>query len=373
LLYAGLVTGFVVGTAAHEGGHFVCAVMSSIPVRSLSIGGGPVLLRVRINETSLELRQNLWAGGLIVFYPALTYRKCATMFALTGGLLGDVALVALVIWLTQVLAVPYTLGMILAGVVLSQLLTIAVNLFPSTVKVDNETLETDGLQLWHTLCGPRSGPTQQGSIFKAMLRVCGGEESSVSGAAPRLCYHLSRDRWGNEAVRREVDDALQRELKRDGLTREEQLLVLDALATDALLFGDPDLRARLDKWSLRALALGPTIRTIRGTRGSALVELGRYAEAKLLLEPLTSAEETSLDRILSHASLARAEQALGAHAAARRHVSEARRMCSARERSRAPGTVEMPKTIASFVERIAVDVGVDEQQAESDRARNSAI
>jgi len=368
LVCAGYIFGLIIGLVVHEAGHLLCALAMLVPVRLLSIGTGPLLFSLRVGETSLQLRQKIWNGGFVSPYPPLVIQKYRTLLILIGGLLGEGVLVALLIWSKNAYALPVNVNLIVTGAVLGQVLAICMSWSPG------KTPGTDKWQFWQTLRGPRSGPTQAGKLFAAMLRPYGGGEApSVSAAAPRLYYHLRRERWIDEQVRREVEAALQRELKRDGLTREEQLLVLDALATDALLFGDPDLRARLDKWSLRALALGPTIRTIRGTRGSALVELGRYAEAKLLLEPLTSAEETSLDRILSHASLARAEQALGAHVAARRHVSEARRMCSARERSRTPGTVAMSKTIASFVERIAVDVGVDEQQAESDRAQNSAI
>jgi hypothetical protein len=349
LFAAGIMMGGAVGVAAHEGGHFLCAAASSIPVRSLSVGRGPPLLRVRIGETSLELRQEFWAGGTVVPYPTLMSHKYATMFFMIGGVLGNIALLALVIGLSEAFAVPFYLGLVLSGAAFAQLVMIAVNLFPRNLKIDGETLGSDGRQLWQTLCNSASGRTQQGLFFAAMLHLYGGgEEPAVSPAAPRLCYHLSRERWTNEVVRREVDDAFLRELGRGGLTREEELLVLDALSTDTLLFGDPALRAHLDAWSLRALTLAPAIRTVRGTRGGVLVELGRHAEAKPFLEPLTQAEETSLDRVLGHAFLARAEHALGETAAARRHASEARRICSATAR---------PPAITSFVERIEAEVG----------------
>jgi hypothetical protein len=349
LVYAGMVTGYVIGTAAHEGGHFLCAVMTSIPVRALSVGRGPVLLRVRINETSLELRQNLWAGGLVAPYPMLTFRKYARMFELIGGVLGDVALLALIIWLAEISAVSYNVRGILVGIALTQAIGIVANLFPRKVKIDNETLETDGLQLWQTLRAPRSGPTQAGKVFATMQRAYGGGEApSVSAAAPRLYYPLSRERWTDESVRREVHAAMQRELERGGLTRAEELLALDALATDALLFRDPALLAHIGTWSLRALVLAPQLRTVRGTRGGALVELGRHVEAKSLLEPLTLAEEGSLDRVLGHAFLARAEHALGDAASAARHVSEAQRICDATTRSPA---------ITVLLERIKAEVG----------------
>jgi predicted Zn-dependent protease len=178
----------------------------------------------------------------------------------------------------------------------------------------------------------------------------GGKEVPLpaSPAAARLCYQLGRQRWVDEATRRDVDEALLRELRRGGLTREQELLVLDALMTDALLFRDPAMHARLDEWSQRAVALGPGIETLRGSRGATLVELGRYAEAKALLEPLTLAS-SPLDRILSHAFLARAEHALGNSPAAKRLVTEARSICDANGR---------PPAVAALVVRAENEVGV---------------
>jgi predicted Zn-dependent protease len=134
-------------------------------------------------------------------------------------------------------------------------------------------------------------------------------------------------------------------------------LVLDALGTDALFFRDPALLVHLDEWSLRAVTLAPNIATVRATRGWALVELGRYAEAKPILEPLTLSAEAPFDRILSHAFLARAEHALGDAAAARHHASEAR------------NATALPRMMTTFVERLAADVGADQQQAEPEPAQ----
>jgi hypothetical protein len=93
---------------------------------------------------------------------------------------------------------------------------------------------------------------------------------------------------------------------------------------------------------------------VRGTCGGALVEIERYAEAKFFLEPHTLAGETPLDRMLRRALLARAEHALGDATAARRHVSEARKICNATAPSR---------------ERIAAEVGAHEQRPKLEPAQ----
>jgi hypothetical protein len=344
LLCAGFVFGAITGLVVHESGHLLFDLAMSNPVRLLSIGTGPLLLNLRVGETTFELRMKVWNGGFVAPYPALVVRKYQTLLVLIGGLLGQGVLLVLLIWCKNAFALPVYIDLIVVGAVVSQALSIIGSLSPGG------TPESDKRKFWQTLRGPRSGPTQAGKFFAAMLRAYGsGEAPSVSAAAPRLYYHLRRERWIDEQVRREVDAALQRELKRGGLTREEELLALDALTTDALLLADADLRPHLNKWSLRALSLAPNIKTVCGTRGGVLVELGRYPEARPFLEPLTSAQEPSLDRLLAHAFLARAEQALGNVEAAVHNVSQAREICD---------TVPQLPVVISFVQRAEAEVGV---------------
>jgi hypothetical protein len=103
------------------------------------------------------------------------------------------------------------------------------------------------------------------------------------------------------------------------------MLVLDALVTDGLLFADPMLLAEMEQWSLRALQLGPEVRTLVGSRGAVLVELGRYQEGKALLEGVAFTVDTeSFDVLMSSIFLARAEHALGNGAAAAALMTQVR-------------------------------------------------
>ena len=350
LFYAGLVLGGAVGLVVHEAGHLLCAMAMSIPVSLMSIGTGPLLFRFRVGETSFEVRQNLWSGGFVTAYPGLLLHKYRMIFFTFGGVLGNAALLALLIWSADAFAVPYHVGLALSGAVLAQVFAIVGSLIPRNVKIGGETLRSDGRQIWQMLRGPRSGPTALGLWFADYLskyREGPKLPESTAASVARICHHWLRNRWADEGVRRDADAALMRELKRGGLTREVELLVLESLTTDALVFGDLDLRGHLDAWSSRALSLAPAIKTVRGTRGGVLAELGRYADAKPLLEPLTSTEEPSLDRILSHAFLARAEYGLGNAEAAKHNISQAREICD--------GATQSPAIIA-FVERIEAKI-----------------
>src|SRR5262249_49327040 len=140
-----------------------------------------------------------------------------------------------------------------------------------------------------------------------------------------------------------------------GLPRELELLVLDVLMTDALIFSDPGLRSRLEEWSRRALELGPDVPTIRGSCGSVLVELGRNEEGKATLEPLVAAAGSPMDLVLSRTFLARAEQRLGDGATAHRLIGEARAICK---------TKALAPAVVLLVERVADEIGAGETDKE---------
>jgi len=149
-----------------------------------------------------------------------------------------------------------------------------------------------------------------------------------SKAFLRICDQLGRlERHTDPSVRRDVWEALRHELGRRDLPADEEMLVLDSLITDALLYADPALGREREAWSLRAVQLGPRVSTLIGSRGAALVEAGRYEEGKAMLEPLVFAKDTvAFDGLISRIFLARAEHALGDEAAALPLMAQAREM-----------------------------------------------
>ena len=110
---------------------------------------------------------------------------------------------------------------------------------------------------------------------------------------------------------------------------------MDGLAGARPILADPGFRPKLDEWSDRAMRLGPRIKTIVGSRAAVLVELGRYAEGKALLQtPVSIKGAPLLDALLIRIYLARAEHALGNAAAARRLIGQAQAI--ARTEARPP-------------------------------------
>jgi hypothetical protein len=318
--------GLVAGVACHELGHVLCAVPLSLPIRLISIGIGPLLWRGRIGEIQLQLRA-MSLSGYVSCYPQSVVRMLPLLFFLLGGVLGNVALIGLVAVIVKSGAVSELAVDCLGLIVLVQFFIIVLNLAPYWTTVDGHRVGSDGMQLLQLVAGPWRGPTQVGLLYAAMLARYGGADlAPLRRASSRLMYQMLRpDRWTDADARRDFQDAVQRELGRRALSREETMLALDALVTSGLMHRDPALRAHLDAWSQEALRLGPDIATLRGSRGAVLVELGRYQEGKALLLPLVGAQPgKSFDTFMSCVSLAHAEHATGNVAAARAFAATAR-------------------------------------------------
>ena len=324
------VAGLVAASVAHECGHLVCARLCSIPVVQFGIGSGPVVLRRRIGGSQLVLRL-VPVGGLVIpaALPDLRKRWPMALF-LIGGVLGNIAAIGALIAVHAAGVAPVVLfdrtGMPLilvqAGILIgTQLFFITLSLIPHRASLDGRPMASDGLQLLRLFSGEFPHALVLEPYRSSTTRL-----STASPAYSRIATQLARaDRWTNQDARRDVHAALRRELTEGGLRAEEEMLVLDALVTDGLIFADPDVRPELDQWSLRALQLGPKVKTLTGSRGAVLVELGRYQEGKQLLEAVAfSSDAAPFDAFMSQLFLARAEHTLGNAVSARDLMARAR-------------------------------------------------
>jgi dienelactone hydrolase len=242
-------------------------------------------------------------------------KQSAVALHLLSGVLANILVIGLIVWLHLVGAVPTILrnnvGMPLiipqVGIlILAQLMCIASSVAEPFVYAGSRQIKAY-----------REGTTRPPISTRSLGIV-------------RISYHVARhQRLNDRGSHRKAWAALQRELARGDLTPEEEMYALDWLITDGLTptltFADPLFRRKLDEWSERALRLGPKVKTLIGSRGSVLVELGRYQEGKALLQAVVFAKGGPLlDSLLTRMFLARAEFALGNRAAANRLITEAR-------------------------------------------------
>jgi hypothetical protein len=313
-----ILAGVAIGVAAHELGHLACAAAGSILVYRVVIGEGPLLWRGCIRDVWFEVRR--WPlSGHVEPYAVMTYRRYSWALFLLGGALANLAVIGLV----MALHAAGMTGRILDFILYAQVFLIAVSIVPMRQGGGNDGMALVRL-LWRRDSEPAAALGQTYDLGQVGSRSQGHAPLPMTAASLRLLRH-SRRLWDGEIPRAEVRDDLMRELESGGLSPKEKMRVLDTLVTEAITSSDPAARPHLDAWSRQALALGPDQSTLQGSRGAALVELGRHAEGKPLLAPLAAPDQAaSYDSFMSRVFLALAEHGLGNGAAARQLADAAR-------------------------------------------------
>jgi hypothetical protein len=309
------VGGVVVATMAHESGRLLCARIGSIPIRRMVIGCGPVLVRGCIRGARVELR--LVPFGSLVIGAEATSRpkRWAVALYFLGGVLGNVAVIGVVAWLSIIGVAPSPPDANMPSILTPVGILVTAQVFYIVISLIAPIVYAVSPRVKRYREGTTRAPIGSGSL--AFVRIAG--------------QLARRDRLINQNSRRKAWRAVRRELARGDLTPEEEMYALDSLVADGLLVADgaivadPVLRPELDLWSQRALRLGPKVKTLIASRGAVLIELGRHHEGKALLETVAFADGAPLaDSLLNRIFLARAEHALGNAAAASRLLAEAR-------------------------------------------------
>jgi Zn-dependent protease len=323
--------GLAVGVVCHELGHALCATCTGKRIRLISIGAGPLLLSKCFGEVRFQWHL-LPFGGMVQCYPELRFRRLRTLLFILGGIFGNIAVVASVAFLDLAGLVSPTAHTALITIVIAQIVLVALNLVPYRMPVDGIRIGSDGLQLL-SLFLPNNDWIMPQQLYKAQLeQYSGGREVEPiwSPRSARIFYQVFRgDRWTNDEARREMQNALISELNHADLRPEEEMFALNALITCGLVYDDLELRHHLDEWSLRALALGPNNPTLIGSRGAALITLGRYEEGISLLSPLPrvgsgGSFEAKFDTFMNSVFLARAQLALDQRTAADESIAAAK-------------------------------------------------
>ena len=99
--------------------------------------------------------------------------------------------------------------------------------------------------------------------------------------------------------------------------------ILDTLAGLAIFHGRSAILPEADKWSRLALALDPDSPTLKGTRGSILVMMGKFQEAEPILSSAIETTNEPHDAGISSLFLAIAAWKQGQRSKARRLAMQA--------------------------------------------------
>jgi predicted Zn-dependent protease len=142
-----------------------------------------------------------------------------------------------------------------------------------------------------------------------------------------------------ELAYRHFDEAialLNQLLKAENVSGVEKAYMLEILSSIVINHGQKQYLTQADGWSEEAMNLAGYSKTIQGTRGVILIELGRYEEGKQTLLQLTKPDNDPIDTAISSYYLAKAEHSPGNNEQARRWLKQAEQVSK-----KVPGLAEM--------------------------------
>jgi hypothetical protein len=334
--------GVLISTILHELGHAAAGRLVGIRVFGIEIGHGQIVYDFFLGGLHWRLRAFPF-GGCAHGVPrtAEFYRLRECVFVLGGPLTNVVALLIAIILLPldqQLESTPFDGVAPVLFFALGNAALLLYSLWPRTVNSVRGRIPNDALLFWRIL---RTKETQI--------------EETLSW---RYLYEASECQWKKDLIGAEawIRKGLEKfpksvwlkmtaaailylQKKYGEASRSYALLVgrnkelksidayiLNNVAFCYLLSGKPELRTKADTCSRLALKQGPWVPSYKGTRGSVLVELGKYDEGlKLLHEALKSHPEKP-ERALNACYIGIAEARRGNLAESRNYFEVARRL-----------------------------------------------
>ncbi|MGV0107833.1 site-2 protease family protein [Nostoc sp. DSM 114160] len=301
--------------SCHEMGHFTVAKMIGFNPYSVKIGTGKRMLKFKLFNCIFEL--NIFPNGGITYMSNLSLHniKPKLIFVYLVGPMINCLLFGLIIniYNQRILHYKFTsfLNIIICFAVFESLLIIG-NLCPSQLTLYGQKHSNDGQQVLDALTKTQAEFIQQ-KLGLARYTI-NKNDSLIEFFNNNLKILQILYEAQVEFEKRNFDRAielLEAIVINDCLIVRDKLYILDILVSIVIEHEQIQYLQKADAWSAQALALAGDIKTIQGTRGAILIELGRYSEGKEMLLPLTESGNDLIDIAYSCCYIAKADYFLG--------------------------------------------------------------
>lgn len=321
----------------HELGHVAMAKLCGWRVLAMKVGWGPKLGSLRIGDCRMTF---LWLplGGAMQAYPRTPsgLRTKLFLFALGGPLLT----LAIGIFLVVSLSWSYPVWLKITGIALLNfcVFSLFMSLVPHRVTMSGDLVPNDGYMICLALWWNRKTSAEQfrgavvevarifherGEVERAKAFLENGLEGigetgavaaaedwttllreldangNEPGFGPYTKRHpknappaMSWEWWTNEGYEL-ARVATLAEAKRRGDTG--SIWAIDSFASNALVYGREELFEESLMKIEEAIQRAPEDVTLRGTKGSLLIELGRVDEGLRLLNQVVATQESEFD------------------------------------------------------------------------------
>ncbi|BAT53666.1 hypothetical protein NOS3756_26270 [Nostoc sp. NIES-3756] len=298
----------------HEMGHFIVAKVFGFKPYLVIVGSGHKIFSFKLLNSLFEFR--LIPSGGITYTSNLTLEKLRNKLALMY-LAGPVVNLCFCL-LFSIFYAKYLYTIADPGYLISIPIIICIefllfvgSMTPMDVNLYGKVYSNDGKQLINALT-----KTEQQFIQKllGLDRYANGKESAQDLFNNDLKVLHILYKAEAELTKRNFAQAinlLEQILNYPGLLNRDKLYIIDILASTVINYGETKYLHQADKWSAQAIVLAGDIKTIQGTRGAILVELGRYNEGKEMLLPLTEEGNELIDIVFSCCYIAKADYYLG--------------------------------------------------------------
>lgn len=296
----------------HEMGHFIFAKIAGMSPYLVKIGVGKKLFKIRIFNALFEFYCVPYGGMTYAEFFSLKWIKLKLIFFLFGG-----SFVNFILLVTAINIAKVTENVLLIVPIYVEFIILSFNLITLRVKVNGIDHPNDGKQIILAIF------TNYKKIFdnvfeeykKALLRYESNENKLAKNFLSNDIRILQRFIRAEEQLEQGyVTEAIRRFLEIldfERISDLEKAFILDHLACIVTINGYKKYLNDADKWSQEALRLASYSKTLKGTRGAILIELGRYDEGKQWLLPLTEPDNEELDIAISSCYIAKAEYFLG--------------------------------------------------------------
>lgn len=299
----------------HEMGHFFVAKVFGFNPYFVVVGTGKTIIKLKFLNSLIEFRQ--FPSGGITHISNLSLEKVKPKLALmylAGPLVNCFFCLLFSLIHTHYILSDSDISFVGVIGILTyiEFFLFVSNLLPLEVHQYGRSLSNDGKQLIDALT-----KTNQQFIQKllGLSRYTNNQNTSAVNLFNNDLKALQRLFQAHAAFNRnsfdEVIKLLEPILHDNNIITRDKIYIIDILASIVINYGETKYLAQADSWSAQGLALAGDIKTLQGTRGAILVELGRYHEGKEMLLPLTEAGNEAIDIVVSCCYIAKADYFLG--------------------------------------------------------------
>jgi hypothetical protein len=297
----------------HELGHFVCAKLVGMSPRLIRVGRGFNVIRASFFGAQLELCILPFGGLTHAYHPATGWSKFEDLKLKLityhiGGCLANSVLLTCSITLLIYTGFPLCLYFIWIEVV-----SIITAIVPNDVSKYGMKFPSDGKQIFFIIT-----KNYQRLFFtdhqKEISRIAGDRAEPQALFKNDIKILELFVKAETELDHQRFDEAIalwNQLLNAENASDVERAYILDLLASIVINLGQKQYLTHADRWSREAMKLAGYSKTIQGTRGAILVELGKYEEGKRNLFPLTGPDNDPVDIAISSYYLAKADHHLG--------------------------------------------------------------